>query len=83
MKMTLKKVIGDQKLRHDEFTTILYEVAAVLNSRPLALLDTPAADGVAPLTLGHFLIGGPPAALPSEPDITLNMTYRKCWKLVE
>ena len=52
-------------------------------SRPLAPLDTLAADGIAPLTPGHFLIEGTPAALPSKPDIDFKSTYGKCWGLVE
>ena len=76
MKMTIRKVIGEQKLRHDELTTLLYEASAVLNSRPLTPLDTLAADGIAPLTPGHFPIGGPPAALPSKPDIDFKSTVK-------
>ena len=83
MKVTIRKVIGEQKLCHDELTTLLYEASAVLNSRPLAPLHTLAVDRVAPLTPGHFLIGGPPAALPSKSDIDFKSTYDKCWKLVE
>ena len=83
MKMTIRKVTGEQKLRHDELTTLLYEASAVLNSRSLAPLDTLAADGIALLTPGHFLIGGPPAALLSKPDIDFKSTYGKRWKLVE
>ena len=83
MKMTIRKIIGEQKLCHDELTTLLYEASAVLNSRPLTPLDTLAADGVAPLTPGHFLIGGPPAALASKPDTDFKSTYCKRWKLVE
>ena len=83
MKITIRKVIGEKKLRHDELITLLYEASAVLNSRPLALLDTLATDGIAPLTPGHFLIGGPPVALPSKPDVDFKSTYGKHWKLVE
>ena len=81
MKMTIRKAIREQKLCHDELTTLLYEASAVLNSRPHTPLDTLAVDGIA--TPGHFLIGGPPAALSSKPDIDFKSTYGKCWKLVE
>ena len=36
MKLTFRKVIRDQILRADDFTTLLYEFAAICNSRPLA-----------------------------------------------
>ena len=83
MKITIRKVIGEQKLCHDKLTTLPYKASAVLNSRPLAHPDTIATDGIAPLTPGHFLIGSLPAALPSKPDIDFKSTYGKCWKLVE
>ena len=56
----LKKVVGEKILHNDEFLTLVYEAAAILNSRPLA----PPPDGVSLLTPGHFTIGRPPAALP-------------------
>ena len=59
MKMILKKVVGKQILRNDEFLTLLYEAAAILHSRPLAPLDSLPPDGVSPLMPGHFTIGGP------------------------
>ena len=83
MKMILKKVVGKQILRNDEFFTLLYEAAAFLNSRPLAPLDSLPPDGVSLLTPGHFTIGGPPAALPSESIVPLQVTYGKRWKLLQ
>ena len=59
MKLTLKKVIGDQILWADEFTTLLYEAAAICNSRLLAPMETHPTDGVTPLTPGHFLTEAP------------------------
>ena len=57
MKLTLTKVIDDQILWADELTTLLYEAAAICNSRPLAPMETHTTDGVKPLTPGHFLTG--------------------------
>ena len=65
MKLLLQKTLGGCKLRFDEMTTVLTEVEAMLNSRPLVPLDSVATDGIAPLTPGHFLIGAQLAALPS------------------
>ena len=48
MKTTLKKVVGEQILRNDELFTLLYEAAAVLNSRPLSTLDSMPEDGISP-----------------------------------
>ena len=82
MKLLLLKTLGGCKLRFDEMTTVLTEVEAMLNSRPLVPLDSVATDGIAPLTPGHFLIGAPLAALPSLPDQTSYMSLRR-WNLVQ
>ena len=82
MKLLLQKTLGGCKLHFDEMTTVLTEVEAMLNSRPLVPLDSVATDGIAPLTLGHFLIGAPLAALPSLPDQTSYTSIRR-WNLVQ
>ena len=82
MKLLLQKTLGGCKLRFDEMTTVLTEVEAMLNSRPLVPLDSVATDGIAPLTPGHFLIGAPLAALPSLPDQTSYTSLRR-WNLVQ
>ena len=83
MKQTLKKVIGDQILWADEFTTLLYEAAVICNSRPLAPMETHPTDGVTPLTSGHFLTGAPLRSVPAEPDITQRSTYGRRWRLLQ
>ena len=82
MKLLLQKTLGGCKLRFDEMTTVLTEVEALLNSRPLVPLYSVATDGIAPLTPGHFLIGAPLAALPSLPDQTSYTSLRR-WNLVQ
>ena len=55
VKSCLKKTLGRQKLSFDELTTILVEVEAVLNSRPLTYLYSD--DVEEPLTPSHLVIG--------------------------
>ncbi|XP_054745808.1 uncharacterized protein LOC129250198 [Anastrepha obliqua] len=55
-------------LGFDELRTLVCEISAVINSRPLTPLSENPED-LDVLTPGHFLIGSPLTALP-EPDLT-------------
>jgi len=78
----LRRVIGEATLTFEEMTTLLTQVEACLNSRPLQpLTDDP--DDLTALTPGHFLIGAPLLAvlepsLATEKDSTLSR-----WQLVQ
>lgn len=66
-KFHIKRVIGENSLTYEEFSTLLAQIEGVLNSRPLCPLSDDSSD-VSALTPGHFLIGGPLNALP-EPSL--------------
>ena len=83
MKVLLRKVVGEHVLRTDEMVTILYEAAAILNSRPLAPLETHDTDGVTPLTPGHFIHGTGPSSLPHDREASPVSTYGKRWRLTQ
>lgn len=67
MKYHLRRVIGDSTLTYEEMATLLSQIEACLNSRPLQpLTDDP--EDFAALTPGHFLIGSALSAVP-EPSL--------------
>lgn len=58
-------------MTYDEFYTLLVQIEACLNSRPLTPLSTDPFD-LSVLTPGHFLIGDSLSALP-KPELS-NLT---------
>jgi len=56
VKTCLKRVMGKASLNFEELTTMLAEVEAVLNSRPLSYVHNDASEPQ-PLTPSHFLVG--------------------------
>ena len=70
-KSHLRRVIGNVRLTFEEMTTVLVQIEACLNSRPLVVLPL-TDDGIEALTPGHFLIGRPLEALPDPA-----LAYRK------
>ncbi|KAL0839000.1 hypothetical protein ABMA28_016997 [Loxostege sticticalis] len=81
-KFHLKRIIGDAMLTFEELTTLLTQIEACLNSRPLSKLSDHPND-LEPLTPGHFLVGGP---LLTVPDIDLtnqNINRLTRWQLTQ
>lgn len=78
VKYHVKRVVGVHTLTYEEFSTLLCQVEACLNSRPLAPL-TDHFDDYTTLTPGHFLIGSALKSIPvcSQPLWTLTFpVYR-------
>ncbi|XP_058797106.1 uncharacterized protein LOC131667606 [Phymastichus coffea] len=65
-KNLLKKTIGEHTLTFEELTTVLVEIEACLNSRPLCPLTTDPEDLQA-LTPSHFLLGAASGVVPDQP----------------
>ena len=76
----LKRVLGQAKLTHEEFSTLAVTIEACLNSRPLSALSADPDDFVA-LTPGHFLIGAALRA-PSTPPSSEEATGVSRWQQV-
>lgn len=81
VKFHLRRVLGSHTLTFEEFTTVLCQIEACLNSRPLAqLTDSP--DDLEPLTPGHFLIGSALTTYPEPSVLNLNENRLSRWQLV-
>ncbi|XP_063994589.1 uncharacterized protein LOC135172476 [Diachasmimorpha longicaudata] len=77
----LRRVIGNSTLTYEEFTTLLTQVEAILNSRPLCPINNDPQDTTA-LTPGHFIIGGSLTAIP-EPSLEhINTDRLNRWQLI-
>ncbi|XP_070070047.1 uncharacterized protein [Drosophila takahashii] len=64
-KTLLVKNAAEAHLTYEELLTLLTEIEAILNSRPIAPLSDDPNDGFA-LTPAHLLIGGPLLSAPEE-----------------
>ena len=81
VKNHLKRIVSPVKLTFEEFTTILTQIEACLNSRPL--IPNNSDDGIEVLTPGHFLIGKPVTALP-DPQISYRaVSLLRHWHLCQ
>ncbi|XP_063993928.1 uncharacterized protein LOC135171373 [Diachasmimorpha longicaudata] len=82
VKYHLTRTIGEDLLTFEELSTLLTQVEAVLNSRPLEpLTDDP--DDCSALTPGHFLIGQAPTTLPEPSLENLNISRLSRWQLIQ
>lgn len=82
LKTHLRRVLGEAKLSFEEFATVLTQVEACLNSRPLVPLPSED-DSVEALTPGHFLIGRPLESLPDPQSSYKPMATLRRWNLCQ
>lgn len=81
-KYHLKRVIGETTLTYEEMSTVLTQIEACLNSRPLTRLDNNP-DNINVLTAGHFLIGEPLVAAPDQDYLNTNISNLRRWQLTQ
>uniref|UniRef100_V5GH76 Integrase catalytic domain-containing protein n=1 Tax=Anoplophora glabripennis TaxID=217634 RepID=V5GH76_ANOGL len=78
VKTHLYKIVGNQILSYEEFVTVLTQIEALLNSRPLCWLSTDPSEPMA-LTPAHFLTLAPLDSFPANDysEINKNLLSRK------
>ena len=87
MKSHLKTTMGNSLLTFEEMTTVVCQVEACMNSRPLLPLTSHTQDGLATLTASHFLLHKEPtffpedARTPERPDLLKGWNH--CQVLVQ
>lgn len=82
VKHHLRRVIGDTKLTYEELSTLLAQIEACLNSRPLSRLNNES-DGFDALTPGHFLIGEPLLSVPDYDFKESSINSLRRWQLTQ
>ncbi len=84
MKRLLRRNLSAQPLSYEELETILIEMEAVLNSRPITPITSTDPNSVEMLTSGHFLTGGTlKAPPPNHVDTTSKLSLLRRWNLVQ
>ena len=75
MERHMRRVIGLHILSYEEFQTVIDQIEAILNSRPLVTLSNDPNDTMA-LTPAHFLIGDTMNSLPKAERSNMDLTSR-------
>jgi hypothetical protein len=80
-KYHIRRLIGETQLTFEEFYTILVQIEAILNSRPLCPLSNDPNDFQV-LTPGHFLIGTSLTAHPEKDIFEIPENRLNLWKRI-
>lgn len=81
VKVHLYKSLGSQILTYEELNTLIVEIEAVLNSRPLCQINADSRDPIA-ITPAHFLCQTPIDHLPFSEDPRVNSCLSDRYKLL-
>ncbi|XP_055840517.1 uncharacterized protein LOC129908191 [Episyrphus balteatus] len=81
VKYHLKRVVGMERLTFEELATLLAQIEACLNSRPLCPLSD-SIDDLNALTPAHFLVGESLHAVP-QGETNTNISHLDRWRRVQ
>ena len=82
IKFHLRRVVGESTLTYEELSTVLTQIEACLNSRPLSRMDDNP-DGLDALTPSHFLVGEPLVAVPEYNFESSTVGSLRRWQLTQ
>ena len=81
VKYHLKRALTDALLTFEEFSTLLTEIEACVNSRPL-YYNVSNVNGYEVLTPGHFIVGEPIISLPEINPNEFKGNLQERWQLI-
>lgn len=82
IKYHIRRIVAPHLLTYEELSTVVIQIVATLNSRPLCPMTNDIND-LRVLTPGHFTIGRAPLS-PPEPDLTnQNINRLRRWQLLQ
>ncbi|XP_049881460.1 uncharacterized protein LOC126377719 isoform X1 [Pectinophora gossypiella] len=79
IKYHMKRVIGETVLTYEELYTVIVQIEAILNSRPLTPMSRDPND-MSYLSPGHFLTGSPLTSYPELRIVDENVGRLSFWK---
>ncbi|GFU91795.1 integrase catalytic domain-containing protein [Trichonephila clavipes] len=82
MKRILLRVAKSAIMNFEELTTLMAQIEAALNSRPLSPLSSDPND-LNPLTPGHFLTNCAISSFPEPYTASDSLSYHSRWKLIQ
>ena len=82
VKYHIHRVVGNQIMTFEEFSTLLCQIEAILNSRPLTTISSDPNDPL-PLTPGHFLTSSPLMSIPTDENVLKSQGLRQRWNLIQ
>ncbi|XP_054715303.1 uncharacterized protein LOC129224780 [Uloborus diversus] len=81
-KKLLLKVTKSSVLTFEELNTLIVQIEAILNSRPICPLSSDPTD-LQPLTPGHFLVGAPLLSIPENDTALDSLSLPSRWVMIQ